>query len=168
MPARGKRKMAAFRHRGNALVQNVRNDFIARFILRFRASLETSGDEVQRRRTTAGTACQWITKMQPKPCAPVFSWHPAFSVHCHAACCEAALPLLENHQPVVPKFQSVGLSRFAPTGMRVKLRTKERRNVFADADVKPMKRASRFPLSVHPQGDHASPLLAQASAASCP
>jgi hypothetical protein len=26
-------------------------------------------------------------------------WHPAFSIHCHAACGETALPSLENHQP---------------------------------------------------------------------
>ena len=39
---------------------------------------------------------QWRAKGKPKPCHTGFPWHPAFSPHCHAACGEAALPLLEH------------------------------------------------------------------------
>ena len=46
----------------------------------------------QRWCATAGSACQWIAKVQPKPSPSGFPWHPAFSIHCHAACGEAAPP----------------------------------------------------------------------------
>ena len=77
--------------------------------------------EAQRWRATAGSACPWIAKDQPKPSPSGVPWHPAFSPHCHEACIEAAPPLLENHQRgnhLNFSFSASPYFSFYPPGLR--------------------------------------------------
>jgi hypothetical protein len=86
-------------------------------------------------RASARSACLWIAKGQPKPSPFGFPWHPAFSIHCHAACGCGSLALISSnsmsHRESL-QFQHLNISdySFYPTQVPFPLQRRCRGIVF--------------------------------------